>query len=438
MRIAIIGSGISGLMCARLLHRQHEITVFESNNYVGGHVNTVRIESGDQVHEVDTGFIVFNDQTYPNFRRLLDRLGVATDPTQMSFSVRCDRSGLEYNGTNLNGLFAQRANLVRPSFLRMLAEILRFNRTGTALRGSMDESMTVGEFAARYGYHRRFIEDYLLPMGAAIWSCPPGVFADFPIRFIIDFYHNHGLLRLRNRPTWRVIRGGSARYVQALIQPFRNRIRLRCPVRRVARHDDGVFVEHGDNSESFDEVIMACHSDQALRLLATPSSTEQRVLRAFPYSTSAAVLHTDVSVLPTSRRAWAAWNYHIGDDDQAATVTYNMNLLQHIQSPETFLVTLNESKRIDPTRQIARFTYSHPVFTTQRSVMQSRHDQLIRNSRVSFCGAWWGAGFHEDGVNSALAVCRRFGVNGWENELAVGIDRIDRGSALPLRDHEAV
>lgn len=430
MRIAIIGSGIAGLLTARLLCRRHAVTVFEANDYVGGHVNTVRVESGGREYEVDTGFIVFNDRTYPHFRRLLDLLGVATTPTQMSFSVRCERANLEYNGTHLNGIFAQRGNLLRPSFLRMLADILRFNRNGTALRCELDDQVTVGEFIARQRYGRRFAEQYLLPMGAAIWSCPTGVFAQFPIRFILDFYHHHGLLALRNRPTWQVIRGGSRTYVRALAEPFRDAVRLACPVHSVARVADGIRVDHAAGSDSFDEVILACHADQALRMLANPTPLEQRVLSAFPFCASTAVLHTDISLLPQRRRAWACWNYHVADDEGAATVTYNMNLLQQLSAPETFLVTLNESERIDPVRQIARFSYSHPVFTTARSAMQSHHDELIRSAGLSFCGAWWGAGFHEDGVNSSLAVCRRFGISDWEQELAIDTPG---GERLPAR-----
>ena len=414
MKIAIIGSGVSGLICARLLRREHEITVFEANDYVGGHTNTVDVSMGAENHSIDTGFIVFNHRTYPNFTAILDRLKVATKPTTMSFSVKCDRSGLEYNGTNLNGLFAQRGNLFSGEFLRMVRDILRFNRAGTNLRECLAEEMTVAEFVRQFGYSDAFVNRYLLPMGAAIWSCPNGVFAQFPIRFILDFYHNHGLLNIRDRPTWRVVKGGSKRYVEQLIRPFQRHIRTSCAVQSVRRNKDSVRITHAEGEESFDELIFACHSDQALRMLSTATPLEQRVLSAFPYTSSVATLHTDESVLPQSRRAWAAWNYRIrGDLNSRPSVTYNMNLLQGIEANQTFLVSLNQADRIDPNHELATFRYSHPAFTTERTKMQSQHENLIRRHRTSFCGAWWDAGFHEDGVNSALQVCRGFGVDNW-------------------------
>ena len=364
------------------------MTIFEANSYVGGHTNTVDVSIGTESHPIDTGFIVFNDRTYPNFSTILDCLGVSSQPTKMSFGVRCDRSGLEYNGTNLNGFFAQRRNLFRPSFLRMTSEILRFNRQGSELRTLVPEDMTVADFIEQFGYGREFVDHYLYPMGAAIWSCPNGVFEQFPIRFILEFYHHHGLLSLRDRPTWRVVQGGSRRYVDQLVNSFRHRFRLNCPVHSVARHEDSVTLSHAAGQEGFDEVVFACHSDQALRLLAQPTAKETRVLSAFPYTSSVAVLHTDESVLPQSRRAWAAWNYRIrSDHDLRSTVTYNMNLLQGIQSNHVFLVSLNQEDAIDPSTEIGRFEYSHPAFTTTRSLMQSQHDDLIRCNRTSFCGA---------------------------------------------------
>ncbi len=418
MKIAIIGTGISGLLCGRLLHRRHQITLFDANDYVGGHVHTIQVPCDGETHAIDTGFIVYNERTYPKFSRLLGALDVPTSPTTMSFSVRCDGSGLEYSGTNLNGLFAQRLNLARPSFLRMVRDIVRFNRQGTALHSSVNNQMTVAQFAASHDFCSEFVDHYLIPMGSAIWSCPGGAFAQFPIRFILEFFHQHGLLSLWDRPIWRIIDGGSDQYVRKLTQPFRDQIRLRTPVRSVARTGEEVVVSHRYGQEAFDEVIFACHSDQAMRMLDDPTETEQEILAAFPYASSVAVLHTDQSVLPRSRRAWAAWNYHLGRNSTAgATVTYHMNRLQHIRSDRTFLVTLNEQESIDPNQQLATFRYAHPVFTTKRSEMQSRHHELIRQNRSSFCGAWWGAGFHEDGVNSAVAVCEHFGIEDWFKEL---------------------
>ncbi|EAQ78947.1 amine oxidase, flavin-containing [Blastopirellula marina DSM 3645] len=393
---------------------EHDVTLFEADSRIGGHTNTVTAQWMGESHAIDTGFIVYNERTYPNFSRILADLQVETSPTSMGFSVRCDQTGLEYNGSSLNGVFAQRQNLVRPRFLRMLADILRFNRQGERDLATAPADQTVEQYLAEKGYSQQFAEKYLLPMGAAIWSCPLDDFAQFPIRFILEFYVNHGLLSLRDRPTWRIIRGGSRRYVERLVAPFRAKIRLNCPVRAVRRFEDSVLVLHGGGSKRFDEVVFACHSDQALQLLADADKTEQELLSAFPYSTSQACLHTDESVLPRRRRAWSSWNYHIPTETSLRpTLTYNMNLLQQIQSPHTFCVTLNEDQAIDPEKVLAKFRYSHPLFTTRRAEVQRRHHELIRHRRTSYCGAYWRNGFHEDGVVSALAVCRRFAIAEW-------------------------
>lgn len=417
MRIAVIGTGISGLVSARLLSRDHDVTIFEADSRIGGHSNTVAVTLNGSTSHVDTGFIVYNNRTYPEFSRILADLNVVTQPTSMSFSVQCDRTGLEYNGTSLNGVFAQRRNLLRPSFLRMLSDILRFNREGAADVLSVPDTMKVGEYLSSHHYSNQFADQYLLPMGAAIWSCPCEDFADFPIRFILDFYVNHGLLSLRNRPQWRTIQGGSAEYVKKLTAPFRDRIRICCPVTSVSRGEQDVTIQHAEGCDTFDEVVFACHSDQALRLLDDPDTVETELLSAFPYSLNTAILHTDTSVLPRRRRAWAAWNYHIAEQPSARpTVTYNMSLLQHIRAPHTFCVTLNEDERINPDQVLADFRYMHPLFTTGRAAAQRRHHEVIRHRRTSFCGAYWRNGFHEDGVVSALAVCRAFGIPGWTPE----------------------
>ena len=408
MKLAIIGSGISGLVASYRTHRDHQITVFEANDYPGGHTNTVDVELDGERHAVDTGFIVFNDWTYPKFIALLDELGVASRPTSMSFSVRDDRSGLEYNGCSLNTLFAQRRNLLRPSFYRMVADILRFNREARRLVAQCDDDTTVGDFLSRHGYSRAFAEQYLLPMGAAIWSCPTGTFAQFPIRFIVAFYHNHGLLSVWNRPRWRYVLGGSRTYVRAMIRGFHDRIRLRTPVQKVERRADHVLIQPKfGEAELFDHVIFACHSDQALRMLGNDASPNEReILSSFPYGRNVAVLHTDETVLPQARRAWASWNYRLtGDKSALASVTYNMNILQEIQSRQTLCVTLNDETRIAPDRVLRRFEYHHPIFTVRRSAAQARHGELINANRSSFCGAYWGNGFHEDGVVSAVRVC---------------------------------
>jgi uncharacterized protein len=412
VRIAVIGSGISGLTCARLLASGHDVTVFEADSRVGGHTNSVSVSVSGEQYEIDTGFIVYNERTYPNFTRLLAELNVETTPTSMSFSVRSDRDGLEYNGTSLNGVFAQRKNLFRPKFHRLLYDIMRFNRAGSVDLEHVPHNQTVGDYIVERGFSPQFSEQYLFPMGAAIWSCPFDDFAHFPIRFILEFYVNHGLLSLRNRPVWRVIRGGSKCYVDRLIDPFRNQIRLCCPVHSVQRSDDGVTIRHAQGSDSFDEVIFACHSDQALRLLGDEADEDEaEILSAFPYRRNTAVLHTDESLLPKRRRAWASWNYHIGSKPSSMpTVTYNANILQQIRSEQTFCITLNEDDSIDPAKVLAEFEYTHPVFTARREEFQARHQHFIRRHRTSFCGAYWRNGFHEDGVVSALSVCEEFGI----------------------------
>lgn len=413
MKVAIVGAGVSGLTCAWLLHPHHQITVFESEPVVGGHCNTIEVVCDDKVYRVDTGFIVYNDRNYPNFMKLLTRLAIRGVPTEMSFAVRCDRTGIEYSGSGLAGVFAQKRNLLRPSFLRMVRDILRFNRSGLEDADRDLGTLTVGEYLLQNRYGPGFSQHYLLPMGAAIWSCPTGTFSEFPVQFILEFYRNHGLLSLTKRPQWFTIPGGSRRYVERISAPFTQSIRTSDGVQRVERDTDGVTISSEGGISRFDEVIFACHSDQALRMLGQPTGLEGKVLSGFPYQVNEAVLHTDSSVLPRCRKTWSAWNYRIGEsgsDASAATVTYNMNILQHIQSPSTFCVTLNDSDHISDSAVISRHRYAHPVFTTQRAVLQSMHDQLIRKNRTSFCGAYWGNGFHEDGVNSALAVCRRFGV----------------------------
>lgn len=407
MKIAVIGSGIAGLVAAYRLHSKHVITVFEANDYVGGHTNTVEIEFGGERHAIDTGFIVFNDWTYPHFIELLNELGVASQPTTMSFSICEKRTGLEYNGHSLNTLFAQRRNLVRPRFYRMIADILRFNREAKRFDDHSHDELTVGEFLTSRGYSSEFAHHYLLPMGAAIWSCPTGTFSRFPINFIIEFYRNHGLLNVFNRPTWRTIRGGSKTYVQAMKRGFCDRIRLTTPVRKVKRFLNHVQIDlPNGESESFDHVVFACHSDQALRILGNQATAKEReILGAFPYERNTATLHTDVSLLPRNRRAWASWNYRItGDASASASVTYNMNILQRIRSRHTFCVTLNDRGTILPEKVLRRFEYHHPVYTTRRAEAQARHHELLTANRTSFCGAYWRNGFHEDGVVSALSV----------------------------------
>jgi len=410
MKIAIIGTGIAGNVAAHGLHRAHDITVYEAAGHVGGHTHTHRIELDGDVQQIDTGFIVFNRRTYPNFVNLLAELGVPSHDSSMSFSVRNEGSGLEYNGTSLNSLFAQRSNLVRPSFLRMVAEILRFNRDAPRLLEADDAEITLGDYLAEHGYSRHFIDDYLVPMGAAIWSTDPQRMLAFPARFLVRFMHNHGMLSVNERPVWRVVSGGSARYVERLVAPWRRRIRLNCAVTQVRRLGDGVRVSaQGAPETRYDHVFFACHADEALRLLADPSPAEREVLGALPFQRNVAVLHSDTSLLPRRRRAWAAWNYHVlGEAGQRVALTYNMNVLQGLTSRHTFCVTLNRSDAIDPARVLKRITYDHPLFTPQGIAAQRRHHEISGVRHTHYCGAYWRYGFHEDGVISAQQAVQRF------------------------------
>lgn len=404
MKIAIIGSGVAGNVVARRLHRAHDITVYEAASHIGGHTHTHSVEQAGRRYEVDTGFIVFNDRTYPHFIALLDELGVASQESSMSFSVRNEASGLEYNGTTLNTLFAQRRNLLRPSFLGMIRDILRFNREAPALLAERGGELPLGELLARGRYGRAFVEHYIVPMGASIWSSDPASMLEFPARFFVRFLHNHGMLTVNDRPVWRTIRGGSARYVEKLTAPFRERIRLNTPVEWMRRLPGSVIVKaRGSEALRFDAAFLSCHSDQALRLLADPSRVERDVLGAIPYQTNEAVLHTDTRLLPKRRLAWAAWNYHVLPEDRGPiALTYNMNILQRLDAPTPFLVTLNRSEAIDPARVIKRITYHHPLFTPSAVAAQARQRELNGAHRTYYCGAWWSNGFHEDGVVSAL------------------------------------
>lgn len=408
MKIAIIGSGIAGNVVAHHLHRAHDITVFESAAHIGGHTHTHDVELDGERHQIDTGFIVFNDWTYPNFIALLDELGVASQPSSMSFSVRNAIAGLEYNGTSLNSLFAQRLNVLRPSFHRMIRDILRFNRMAPQIL-DLNEEFSLGDYLAREGYSRPFIDNYLIPMGAAIWSTDPARMLAFPARFFVRFFHNHGMLSVDQRPQWRAIRGGSARYVEKLVAPFRERIRVNTPVASVRRMPGHVLVKtrHAE-AERFDYAFLACHSDQALRLLADASPLERDVLGAIAYQPNEAVLHTDTTLLPRKKLAWAAWNYHVGAGQDAATLTYNMNILQNLQSRHTYCVTLNRTADIAPGKIIQRLSYDHPLYTPAGVAAQQRQHEVNGANRTFYCGAYWRYGFHEDGVVSALAALKHF------------------------------
>jgi predicted NAD/FAD-binding protein len=411
MKIAVVGTGISGLVSAFLLSHGNEVTVFEANDYTGGHTHTIEVPVQDREYRIDTGFIVFNRDNYPNFDRLLDRLRIESQPTSMSFSVRCESTGLEYNGTSLNTLFAQRSNLLRPSFHRMVRDIVRFYREAAGILELEDPDLTLGRYLRDEGYSPEFIEKHIIPMGAAIWSSDARTVEQFPIRFFVEFFANHGFLNLGQRPAWRVIKDGSSRYVERLIEPFQDRIRLSTDVISIRRLPDSVeVVSRGMVQERYDYVVVATHSDEALGLLTDPSVAESEILGSITYQANEVLLHTDGSVLPKRKLARASWNYYLPKQDSGnACVTYYMNLLQGIEAPIDFCVTLNQTAAIEPSRILRKLVYHHPVFSKESLAAQQRWEEINGTNRTFFCGAYWGNGFHEDGVRSALRCCKYFG-----------------------------
>lgn len=414
-RIAVIGGGISGNLIARLLYGDHDVTLFEAADYPGGHSNTVTCEIDGKPYDVDTGFMVFNERTYPNFCRLLEMLEVDAQDSDMSFSVRCEKSGLEYQGSSLRGLFPSWKNLTSLSYWNMLRDILRFNRLGTEAvqQSSIGEGETVGQFLDRCRVGTMFREKYLMPMAAAIWSADPQQILDFPAQFFLGFCDNHGLMAITNRPQWKTIIGGSKQYVRKLIEPLGDRVRLSSPIQRVLRDETHVTVVTQDNqTETFDQVIFATHADQTLKILADPTDEEQEILGHFPYQPNDAVLHTDTRLLPTHKHAWASWNYFLPDSHQTtASVTYDLSRLQNVASPTPILLSLNITDRIDPEKILQRMNYDHPAFNRHSYSAQQRLPEIQGQRQTYFCGAWCGYGFHEDGVKSALAVAAYFGKN---------------------------
>jgi uncharacterized protein len=411
MRIAIVGAGISGLVAAHLLHRDHEIAVFEAGAYAGGHTNTIRVDTPHESHHVDTGFIVFNDRNYPRFERLLASLGVAWQPSTMTFSVSDAAGDFEYSGASPNGLFAKRAHLLTPWFHRMVADLPRFHRAARELLGGDGDGPSLGDWLDEQGFSTAFVERLIVPQAAAVWSADPRQMSSLPARFLAEFFDNHGMLGLRGRPRWRTVKGGSARYVEALTRPWRERLRLGVAVQTIERHAGHVLVRpRGGEAERFDEVVLATHSDQALALLADATECEREILGALPYQPNEAVLHTDARMLPRRRRAWASWNYHLLDEPCGrATVTYHMNRLQSLRAECELCVTLNRTEAIDPAKVIRVIPYAHPVYTAAGVRAQARRAEISGRNRTNYCGAYWGWGFHEDGVVSALAVAERFG-----------------------------
>jgi predicted NAD/FAD-binding protein len=413
VRIAIVGAGVSGLVAAHVLQREHEIVVYEANSYAGGHTNTVRVDTAHETHHVDTGFIVMNDRNYPSFTRLLEKLGVATQSTHMSFSVKAEERDFEYSGTP-RGLFCQPGNLASPRFQRMIVDLLRFNRALRGLLEHEESEESMQDFLARHRFSRAFVERLIVPQMSAVWSADPSQTGSFPARFIAEFFANHGMLGFRDRPRWMTVVGGSARYVEALTAPFRERIRLDSPVWSITRHAAHVeLLAAGCAPERYDHVIVATHSDQALRMLRDPSAREHELLGSIPYQRNEAVLHTDSTLLPRRRAARAAWNFHLlREPKPLSTVTYYMNHLQRLTADRDFCVTLNRTEAIDPAKIIRTISYAHPMYTPRGVAAQGEHATIGGlASRTHFCGAYWGWGFHEDGVQSALRACEPFGVS---------------------------
>ncbi|MCW2989075.1 MAG: FAD-dependent oxidoreductase [Solirubrobacterales bacterium] len=434
MRIAIVGTGVAGMVAARKLHPEHEIVVYEAADRLGGHSNTVVVEAEDGTHAIDTGFIVFNDRNYPHFEALLDELGVAGQRSHMGFSVS-DGARFEYSGTPW-GLFARPGHLVSPSFLGMLRDWRRFNREAKALIGMNGTAPSLGAWLEQKGFSQHFIDRLIVPQASAVWSADPEQMWSFPASFMAEFFDNHGMYSLRDRPKWRTVSGGSRSYVEAISAPWRDRVRLAAPVRRIERLPDGVRIEaEGCESEIFDRVVVATHSDQALAMLADPSEPEREILGAILYQRNEAVLHTDTALLPRRRTAWSSWNFHLATGPpRGSTVTYWMNNLQRLRAKREYLLTLNRSDEIDPAKVLRRFQYDHPVYTAAGVAAQSRHAEISGARRTHYCGAYWGWGFHEDGVVSALRACERLASEPGPAPRKRGVSEVKGHIATPSSD----
>ena len=418
MRIAVVGSGIAGLTCAHVLGPRHDVMLFEAQDRLGGHTNTVDVDDPALGPiGVDTGFIVHNDRNYPNLVKLFTELDIEVVDSEMSFAVHDPERDFYYRATSPNTLFSQRRRALDPAMWGMVADIARFHRTGRRILADVDRGQThwntatIGDLLDDGRYRREFIDLHLIPMGAAVWSTPPGRFRDFPAVNLLRFLHHHGLLSVGNRPQWRTVAGGSRTYVEAIEKRFRGLIRAGCPVTEVRPTDGGVHVRHAGGIDEFDHVILACHSDQSFRLLSESAPDLAGDLSAVTYQPNRATLHTDVSVLPPHRRAWAAWNYRIEPDSTASTVTYDLTRLMRLDTEVRYLVTLNDMGRIRGDRVIRELDYAHPVFDHAATAAQDRLRSRNGSANIWLCGAWMGYGFHEDGLASALEVCRGLGVD---------------------------
>lgn len=415
-KVAIVGTGISGLTCAHLLNKKNDITVYEANDYIGGHTATKTITDEGETHDIDTGFIVFNDWTYPNFIKLMNSLGVDYQPTEMSFSVTSKKANLEYNGNTINSLFAQRRNILRPKFWRIVRDILKFNKACKAMVADKRDTsaLTLQDIIDELGLSEDFARYYILPMCAAIWSSSLEQTRGFPLTFFLQFFNNHGLLNITDRPQWYTIKGGSRQYIAPLIEAFKSQIKLSCGVKNVSRIGEKWCVTDVTGGiEEFDDVVFACHSDQALAMLENPTDLHRDILGNIPYGDNEVVMHKDVGQLPKRKLAWASWNYRLKEDAteemRPASVTYNMNILQRLSAKNTYSVTLNNTSEIDKTQILGEYQYAHPQYSATMVKAQHRRSEICGVDNLHFCGAYWYNGFHEDGVVSALDVCKRFG-----------------------------
>lgn len=408
MKIAIVGGGISGLYAAHYLSKQHHVTLYEAHDTLGGHTDTHSITIKERNYKIDTGFIVFNEHNYHYFCRFLNDLGVASQPSIMTFSVADALSGIEYNATTLDKLFCQRRNLFRPQFYRMVRDILRFYREAPALLNSSDDELTLGDYLDQQHYSQTFIDDHILPMASALWSGPPQIVRNFPARYFVAFMANHQMLKTDNRPQWRTVCGGSSTYVQAFKQSFNGELRLDCPVQAIIRDNNGITIETKGDQKYYDKLILACHSDQALGLLQNASDQETEILGAMSFQKNDVVLHTDASLMPKHPKAWASWNaLKLNEPQTHCTVTYYMNMLQNLEAPEPLLVTLNCTDRIDSEKILKRRSYHHPVYTPASLAAQKRRTEINGVNNTWYAGAYWGWGFHEDGAKSAQEVVDR-------------------------------
>tara|TARA_B110000263_G_C15253363_1_gene485222 strand:- start:100 stop:1347 length:1248 start_codon:yes stop_codon:yes gene_type:complete len=410
MKIAIIGAGISGLTAAYILSKKHSVTLYEKNNYLGGHANTFQVTEKNRTLAIDTGFIVFNHINYPNLSKIFSNLNVQIEDSDMSFSVHNEKTDLEYNGSSISKIFSQKKNIFNINFLLMLNDILKFNKnSSTILSAPYSDKITVKEFIEGNNYKKDFVENYLIPLGSSLWSCPKDKFMNFSILFVIEFLHNHCMLVINDRPIWKTVKGGSKEYIKKMLLDSKNLEIIKKPVTKVVRNINEVLIYTDNNKSYFDEVILGCHPDQALNLVKNLDSSEKEILKPFKYEINRTFLHTDTTVLPNNKEIWASWNYRIPVNNQEKVmVTYNINKLQNIDSENTYCVSLNLDSKINQKKIINEFEYEHPIFFPGIAEYQAQHKSLIRNNRISYCGAYWGYGFHEDGVNSALKVCESY------------------------------